>query len=162
MLDRDFANRFLGFYILGVENYGTKEYGQDLDTYMSKAMATIYDKSEEELENIKLQFIKSMKLAKTIFGREAFRKVYRDYDRIPPINKAYFDAVSTQLALLSDEEMERLKSNKSILKKLLKSNLAEDGYLFTSMTSATGDRKRTQYRHNRIKELIQDVINNRL
>ena len=114
MLDRDFANRFLGFFILGVENYGTKEYGQDLDTYMSKAMATIYDKSEQELENIKLQFIKSMKLAKTIFGREAFRKVYRDYDRIPPINKAYFDAISTQLALLSDEEMELLKSNKSI------------------------------------------------
>lgn len=162
MLDRDFANRFLGFYILGVDNYGTKEYGQDLDTYMSKAMATIYDKSDEELDEIKSQFIKSMKAAKAIFGREAFRKVYRKYDRIPPINKAYFDALSTQLALLSDDELDILKSKKTIIKNVLKENLADDNELFTSMTSATGDKKRTQYRHSRIKELFQAVINNRI
>ncbi len=162
MLDRDFANRFLGFYVLGVQNYGTKQFGQDLDTYMSNAMAAIYDKSEEELEKIKTQFSKSMKLAKAIFGREAFRKVYRKYNRIPPINKAYFDALSTQFALLTDEEMEILKSKKTLLRNTLKSVLAEDGYLFTSMTSATGDKKRTHFRHNRIKEIIQDVINDRL
>ncbi len=162
MLDRDFANRFLGFYILGVENYGTKEFGQDLDTYMSNAMASIYDKSEEELDKIKTQFAKSMKLARTIFGREAFRKVYRKYDRIPPINKAYFDALSTQFALLTDEEMEILKSKKTLLRNTLKSVLAEDSDLFTSMTSATGDKKRTLYRHNRIKEIIQHIISDRL
>ncbi|MDP3441669.1 MAG: DUF262 domain-containing protein, partial [Ignavibacteria bacterium] len=46
MLDRDFANRFLGFYLLGVENYGTKDYGLDLDSFMSKAMAEMYSKTE--------------------------------------------------------------------------------------------------------------------
>lgn len=162
MLDRDFANRFLGFYILGVENYGSKEFGLDLDTFMSKAMSVIYDKTQEELENIKLQFSKSMKLAKDLFGREAFRKVYREYDRIPPINKAYFDAISTQFALLTDEEMEILKSKKTLLKRTLKQELRDNSYLFTSMTSATGDKKRTHFRHNRIKEIIQDVINDRL
>ena len=63
MLDRDFANRFLGFYLLGIENYGTKEFGYDLDSYMSKAMAEIYLKSEEDLANICNDFITSMKLA---------------------------------------------------------------------------------------------------
>ena len=159
MLDRDFANRFLAFYLLGVENYGKKEYGQDLDTFMSKAMAVIYDKSDEELEQIKTQFKKAMTLSKSIFGKEAFRKVYRNYKRIPPINKAYFDALSTQFALLSDNEMEILKLKEKEIKKLLKSNLAEDENLFTSITSGTGDRRRVQYRHNCIKKLIQDVIN---
>ena len=159
MLDRDFANRFLAFYLLGVENYGKKEYGQDLDTFMSKAMAVIYDKSDEELEQIKTQFKKAMTLSKSIFGKEAFRKVYRNYKRIPPINKAYFDALSTQFALLSDNEMEILKLKKKEIKKLLKSNLSEDENLFTSITSGTGDRRRVQYRHNCIKKLIQDVIN---
>ncbi|HNN07076.1 MAG TPA: DUF262 domain-containing protein, partial [Leptospiraceae bacterium] len=37
MLDRDFANRFLCFYLLGYDG----EYNSDLDTYMSKAMAII-------------------------------------------------------------------------------------------------------------------------
>ena len=159
MLDRDFANRFLAFYLLGVENYGKKEYGQDLDTFMSKAMAVIYDKSDEELEQIKTQFKKAMTLSKSIFGKEAFRKVYLDDKRIPPINKALFDALSTQFALLSDNEMEILKLKEKEIKKLLKSNLAEDENLFTSITSGTGDRRRVQYRHNCIKKLIQDVIN---
>ena len=160
MLDRSFANRFLGFYMLGVENYGTKEYGQDLDTFMSKAMAALYDKSENELEQIKTQFRKAMKLSKSIFDREAFRKINSKYNIIPPINKAYFDAISTQFALLSDDEMEVLKSKKTQIIKHLKTNLAKDTDLFTSITSATGDKKRTQYRHNHIKELIKDVINN--
>lgn len=160
MLDRDFANRFLAFYVLGVDNYGTKEYGQDLDTYMSKAMAVIYDKSDGELVKIKSQFIKSMKLAKDVFGKEAFRKVYRTHKRMPPINKALFDALSTQFALLTDDEGCVIKEKKAKLKKLLKVTLADvDDGLFISMTSGTGDKKRTQYRHNRIKELIQTVIN---
>lgn len=159
MLDRDFANRFLAFYVLGVENYGTKECGQDLDTYMSKAMAAIYDKSEEELEQIKTAFIKSMKLAKAIFEDEAFRKIYKDYKRKPPINKALFDALSTQFSLLTEEEQEKLEDNKTNFKQLLKKTMAEDEYLFTSLTSSTGNKNKTQYRHNCIKKLIQDAIN---
>lgn len=162
MLDRDFANRFLSFYILGVENYGTKKFGQDLDAYMSKAMATIYDKSEEELQDIKLKFTESMKLTQTIFKGEAFRKVYGKYKRKPPINKALFDTLSTQFALLTDEERALLKSKKTIFKSLLKNSLAQDEFLFTSITSSTGNKNKTLYRHNKIKELIQDVINDKL
>lgn len=160
MLDRDFANRFLGFYLLGVENYGTKEYGQDLDTYMSKAMAAIYNKSESELNEIRGAFSEAMKLAKIIFGKEAFRKVYRDYKRLPPINKALFDALSTQLALLTEEERIRIKKNKVEFKRRLKSLIAEDEYFFTSVTSSTGDKKKVTYRHSSIKDLIQDTITN--
>jgi hypothetical protein len=158
MLDRDFVNRFLSFYILGVENYGLKEYGQDLDTFMSKAMAAIYDKTEVELEDIKFHFMESMKLAKSIFGREAFRKVNRSYKRIPPINKALFDAISTQLALLSNGERDILRKKRSIFKNALKSKLADDPEFFKSVTSATGDKRRTQDRHRMLKELIQETI----
>jgi hypothetical protein len=158
MLDRDFVNRFLSFYILGVENYGLKEYGQDLDTFMSKAMAAIYDKTKVELEDIKFHFMESMKLAKSIFGREAFRKVNRSYKRIPPINKALFDAISTQLALLSNGERDILRKKRSIFKNALKSKLADDPEFFKSVTSATGDKRRTQDRHRMLKELIQETI----
>lgn len=158
MLDRDFVNRFLCFYLLGIENYGTKEYGQDLDTFMSKAMASIYTRTDDELDKIRYDFAKAMKLSKTIFGREAFRKVYYKYDRLPPINKAIFDAISTQFALQSDTDLEKIKQNKTQFKKALFERLKNDPLFFTSVTSSTGDKNRVIKRHTAIAELINEII----
>ena len=158
MLDRDFANRFLGFYLLGLENYGKKEYGQDLDSFMSKAMAEINHKSKDELDNIKEAFKKSMKLSKEIFGKEAFRKVSGKYDRLPPINKALFDSISTQLAKLPKEEAIILMTKKNTFKGKLKNELANNPDFFISVTSSTGDRKKVNYRHSTVKKLINESI----
>ena len=110
--------------------------------------------------------MESMKLAKYIFGREAFRKVHHSsYKRIPPINKALFDAISTQFALLSDEERNLLKKQKVKFKKSLRQTLADNNTnntFFKSLTSATGDKKRTQDRHEIVKVLIQALITNEL
>lgn len=160
MLDRDFANRFLGFYLLGIENYGTKDFGYDLDSYMSKAMAEIYSKTEEELENITNAFKASMQLAKAIFGDEAFRKVRVKNRRLPPINKALFDALSTQLALLSEEESALLKENKIEFKTKLKEELTNNEFFFLAVTSGTGDKTKVATRHNKIRELINQSIAN--
>lgn len=159
MLDRDFANRFLGFYLLGIENYGTKEFGYDLDSYMSKAMAEIYSKTDEELTSITNAFKASMQLAKNIFGEEAFRKVRTGNRRLPPINKALFDALSTQLALLSENEATSLKENKATFKTKLKEELTNNEVFFLSVTSGTGDKTKVAKRHNTIKDLINQVIN---
>lgn len=160
MLDRDFANRFLSFYMLGVNNYGTKEYGQDIDSFMSKAMAEVYSKPEEELTTIKSAYKSSMMLSKKIFGREAFRKVRGPYDRLPPINKALFDTLSTQLGLLSDENGKTLLRFKKAFKAKLKNELAENYEFFISVTSATGDKKRVHYRHSTVSKLINETIKN--
>lgn len=154
MLDRDFANRFLCFYLLGFNNYQP-----DLDTFMSRAMALINEKTDEELKIIKSDFSKSMDLSYTIFGREAFRKVYYKFDRLPPINKALFDALSTQLALISDSEREKLKTNKKAFKEALYKKLGTDSYFFTSVTSSTGDKNRIINRHSVIADLIKQNLN---
>jgi hypothetical protein len=159
MLDRDFANRFLGFYLLGVENYGTKEYGLDLDSFMSRAMAEIYSKTENELNKIKSDFSKAMELSRLIFGREAFRKVRGSYDRLPPINKALFDALATQLALLSNLDADKLYANGKLFKDLLSKELATNSDFFMSVTSATGDKGKAILRHFKVKQLIKESIN---
>jgi hypothetical protein len=159
MLDRDFANRFLCFYLFGYdENYGSKEYGLDLDTYMSKAMASIYSKTQEELEIIRENFKESMKLAKDIFGKKAFRKVYEDEQRLPPINKAIFDAISVQFAILSIDERNALREKKDVFEKALLRSLNEDELFFMSVTSSTSDKNRVYKRHKTIKELIWKTI----
>jgi Protein of unknown function DUF262 len=153
MLDRDFANRFLGFYLIGYKNYTP-----DLDTYMSKAMASIYDKTEVELNKIKEDFTEAMKLSHAIFGEEAFRKVFKDSKRLPPINKALFDAIAVQFGLLSNEDRATLKDNKAAFKKGLKDLLNSDEYFFTSVTSSTGDKNRVIHRHSMLEQLINNII----
>ncbi len=153
MLDRDFANRFLCFYLFGYNNYTP-----DLDTFMSKAMASINDKSENELEKIQEDFTEAMKLSKGIFGEEAFRKVYKNSKRLPPINKALFDAISVQFGLLSVNERESLRSKKNEFKQGLKQLLNNDEHFFTSVTSSTGDKNRVLYRHGMVEKLIKNII----
>lgn len=155
MLDRDFANRFLAFYLLGFENYQP-----DLDTFMSKAMVMINEKTENEISKIFSDFSKAMDLSYDIFGREAFRKVYYKYDRLPPINKAIFDALSTQFALITDNERDILNQKRNDFKKALIDRLNNDEYFFTSVTSSTGDKNRIFKRHSVIRELIIETINN--
>lgn len=160
MLDRDFANRFLCFYLFGVENYGTKDYGLDLDSYMSKAMASLNQKSEEELREIEYDFKQSMIVSKKIFEKEAFRKVYRVYDRLPPINKALFDAISVQIALLEDNGRRRLLEQKDVFKRQIYEELRKQDVFFISVTSSTGDKNRVLTRHLTVKNIIDDLINN--
>lgn len=153
MLDRDYANRFLGFYL-----YHYNDYTPDLDTFMSKAMASINNKTDNELAKIREDFKESMKLAKVIFGKEAFRKIYRANDRMPPINKAIFDVISVQFALLSTEDRKLLGEKKNEFKNSLKEALRSDEDLFLSVTSSTGDKKRVVYRHKKIEGIIKKLI----
>ena len=153
MLDRDFANRFLCFYLLGYEKYQP-----DLDTYMSRAMSKVEELTIAELDLIKRKFDRSMNLAEYIFGNEAFRKVFKkEHNRLPPINKALYDVISTQFALATPRQVESLKVNSITFKKALRELLANNEKFFSSVSSSTGDRVRVVYRHTMISELIKSV-----
>jgi Protein of unknown function DUF262. len=159
MLDRYFVNRFLCFYLFGTDNYSSKEYGQDLDTFMSKAMASIYSKPEDELIKIMTDFEKAMVLSKQIFGDEAFRKIYQPYSILPPINIALFDAISVQFALLSDEQRVILLANKNKIKKAVNDELYKQDAFFICITYSTGVKNRVNLRHKKIKVIIDNIIN---
>src|SRR5690554_5967784 len=88
MLDRDFVNRFIAFYILDYES--EYKYEEDLDTYMNKALDKLAEKSLEEKNDIELRFKRAMVLSRDIFGDSAFCKS-EDYKRI---NKALFEVMS--------------------------------------------------------------------
>lgn len=153
MQDRDFANRFLCFYLLGTDNYNS-----DLDTYMSKAMASIDELSESELIKIDKDFSRSMNLAFDVFENEAFRKITKAGQRKPPINKALFDAIATQFAILNDDQIKKIKDDKLFFKKMLRNELAYDQEFFTSVSSSTGAKHRVLKRHNKIKEIISKTL----
>ena len=121
-------------------------------------MASIYYMPEEVLEKTRDDFTESMKLAKDVFGVEAFRKIYKDHQRLPPINKALFDVIAAQFAKLSNEQRIVILNRKNFMRAELKEMLAGDPYMFDSVTSSTGDRNRVQYRHNQFIKLIFKIV----
>lgn len=156
MEDRDFANRFLAFYLLGFETYKP-----DLDNFLSLGLAKVRELSNSETQKIKDDFRESMNLSFDIFGGDAFRKRLHKEDRRKPINKALFEVVSVQFALLSTEERFVLqKRKKTLVNKLISLQNASDEKFWRSITSGTAQKESVLQRHFDFKNLIQEVLNN--
>ena len=65
---------------------------KDLDEFLSDKMAEINSMNEIELQSLEQRFVRAMKAAHEIFGRDAFRKKYSTNGRRYFINKALFEA----------------------------------------------------------------------
>ena len=101
-----------------------------------------------------------MRLSKIIFDKWAFRKVYSTLERRKPINKALFEVWSVELANLTPiERKQALKKKNTIFHEFIKL-MNTDEIFVASITSATGDRGRVNYRYNRIHEILSSSLNN--
>jgi hypothetical protein len=154
MEDRDFANRFLAFYLLGYENYKP-----DLDSFLSIGLAKVKDLDQDDIKIIKSNFEKSMSTAISIFGNDAFRKRKSRNDRRKPINKALFEVISVQLAVLSDTQRSILIKRKSkLITKFIALQNRSDEKFWRSITSGTAQKEFVEQRHKDFKELIREVL----
>lgn len=150
MEDRDFANRFLAFYILDY-----KTYKPDLDTFLNAGLAKV--KTDADSVNVKSAFLKSMNLAFEIFGRDAFRKRLSIYDNRKPINKSIFDALSVSLAKLSDTQANTLKLKQEQFKEKF-INLNNDFGFLRAITQGTAQRDSVIKRFEEIEKIINETL----
>lgn len=155
MLDRDFANRFLSFYLFGYENYTP-----DLDTFMSKAMAHVKNMNKNEKQKCKNDFIDSMNLNYDIFGINAFRKLLIKGERRKPLNKALFDVFSVIFAKFDNAERQLLVNKKTDLVDGLIKLLNDDTAFFSAVSNSTSDKRRIFYRFNKVEELVNKLTKN--
>jgi hypothetical protein len=70
MQDRDFATRFVAFYLIDYN-----EYEPDLDSFLNKGMGKIKYLSDVEIQKLKDDFIAAMELSYFMFGKMAFCKI---------------------------------------------------------------------------------------
>jgi Protein of unknown function DUF262 len=157
MLDRDFVNRFLAFYL-----FPSTSYQPDLDTFMSKAMARTTTLSETERQKIKSDFATSMVLNQQIFGVHAFRKLPQPGEKRKPLNKALFEVFSVLFAKLDVKQSTQLINQRKDFIGALETLMYADekDRFFWAISSATGDRNRVHYRFSKIEELIRKFIDN--
>ena len=88
MLDCEFVNRFMAFYLLG-----TQHYSGNLENYLNDVMLRLQKEPKTDIEKYRGDFLKAMKYSASIFEENAFRKINVN-GRYGQINKPLFDAVS--------------------------------------------------------------------
>lgn len=151
MLDCEFVNRFLAFYLLGI-----KDYPGNLEDYLNSVMSRLQTESKQTIEKCRIDFLKAMKYASDIFGDKAFRKINSN-ERYGKINKPLYDSVAVNLAKLSIEDCEKLLRNKErLLEKYI--ILLKDKKFVDIITSGTAAIVNVKGRYEAIHKLFQEVL----
>ena len=154
MEDRDFANRFVSFYLIPYT-----EYEPDLDTFMNKGMAKINTLSDQEISMLKNRFKIAMNLAFDIFEKDAFRKRFNIEDARKPINKALFEVLSVNFAKLENNEVSLLLSRKELFKeKFIALHNELDGKFLRSITQGTASKENVERRFRDIERIIKETL----
>ena len=151
MLDRDFVNRFLAFYLLDYETEYSKE--DDLDSFMNRSLEKLSKLNDDEKDTIAIQFKEAMKLSQKVFGKKAFSKKV-SHNRI---NKALFEVVSVSFAKLTAQQRNELLKNKDKFKDLLYKTIEEK--FKDSLSSGTGGQSNVVLRHREFNNVINAILN---
>lgn len=153
MLDREFILRFIAFTLTNHEDYAPS-----LDIFLNNAMRKLNKMSKNELDTLKLKFMKSMENSIAIFGTDAFKKRFYTTDKRKPINKALFETWSVLLAQLSENESEKLINNKEYLKELYVELLKNDVSFDNSISYSTSKKIMVNIRFDTLTNLLREVL----
>ena len=105
----------------------------------------------DRIDNLEEIFKLSMRRAKSLFGTHAFRKSYGDKRR-SPINKALFELWCSTLAVMDDNDFNKLRSNSQFMEEYNKLLDDEKFNIYISRDSWKPTSVRKRY------EIINDLI----
>lgn len=153
MLDCEFVNRFLAFYLLELN-----QYSGNLEDYLNDVMIRLQKESGEIIEKCRMDFLKAMKYAAWIFEDTAFRKINSNgkYGRI---NKPLYDVITVSLAKLEEKDCQKLLSRKEELIKKY-TELLLDKEFADIITRGTAAINNVEGRYKAIHKIFQEVLDN--
>lgn len=155
-LDMDFISRFVAFYWLGYENYQP-----DLDRFLNQSMEELRDYgTDERVVKMKQDFENAMQLSMDVFGDRAFRKQQCRDEYRRPINKAYFEVISSQFALFSEEKRKAILEVKGMLVDNLHTAMRDSKSFQNSFSSGTGNRDAVKRRFTWFLDIVERSLSN--
>ena len=154
--DKDFVSRFIAFYLLGYENY---EPNMDIDTFVNKAMQKLQNElsSIHNINKMKDDFSRALQISEEIFGDDAFRKRMKRNEPRKPINKAYFEVLTTTFARLDDIQVDYLIQKKELFKDNLMVLMQRQKFV-NSISTGTGMISSVQTRFKGVEEAIKATL----
>ncbi|MES4904905.1 MULTISPECIES: DUF262 domain-containing protein [unclassified Streptomyces] len=151
MADREMVLRFLAFRLTNPAEHTEK----DFDRFLTDVMYRVNNLTEQRREQLTREFRVAMRCARDLFGEQAFRK-WRGGSGRSPINKALFETIAVHLALLDDQERDRLvASRENVLDRF--AELMKDWDFDRSISIGTGDPAKIRTRFQYVARLFRGV-----
>lgn len=175
----------LSFIINGYKDYRHNKF----DDFLTSTMKCINDLTERKinkenvisfisdsmfLTTVTKNFEQSLKFCHELFGKDAFKKI-RKATKKDPISKPLFETIVTIFANISEDQREKIRTNKESFKNTLYNAITDDSQLYSTWTSqsyidgnrglnyaissSTGKRVTILYRFESILNIIKESTN---
>ena len=152
MDDREMVLRFLAFRLTDPADYPRG----DLDEFLREAMQRLNTLPEDRLAELTGEFAKAMDAAAEIFGKHAFRKVFRGSNYRAPVNKALFESESVALAGFRPWELDQLRDRSGeVLERL--TDMIEEAPFFQAISAGTGDVEKVKLRFREVERMLRQA-----
>jgi len=164
MDDRELVLRFVAFSHTSYKDYGKKtrldslEAEENLDMFLTRHMNFLNEASPKQHEHFRSRFQNAMRYAYEIFHDDAFRKRYERDGKRNPVNKALFDAWSTLLGALREQDALLLIKRRDRLRDKFRNALKTDRIFDQAVTQGTGDAQKVVKRFEVIDGLIRNTL----
>lgn len=152
MLDKELVLRFMA---LKLTNY--KDYRAPMISFLNDAMEQLGRVEPRQLNSLRTDMLKALKLSYDIFGDNAFRKSLVKDDKSKALNRALFEAVTVLFSELSENDSQFLLKNKKDFVESFK-QLFEYRKFYSSITISTTEPANVIYRFTEISTVINRYI----
>ena len=157
---QEYALRFIRFRMLHIiPNKKIEEYSGNMDEELDNCVDYLSSKEDFNYDEYVQAYDRAMKNARHLFGRHAFRKVYKDTnvnDYRSVINKALFLSWSVLLADYEYEEISQIKKDSWIGE--LGAAISEDEHYYNMLTYGTNGWKNIIYAFDKAHQIIETLL----
>lgn len=150
--DLDFISRFIAFYIIDYDKYEP-----DMDRFITLGTKSIPN-SVEELDNVRVNFVKSLELSFKIFGNDAFRKRQNKTDTRKGINKPIFEVISVAFAKLDVKEVEKLENKRELFLDRFMEFQRANANFWNSITTGTAGKESVKSRNREFNVFLKAFL----
>ena len=154
MAAQESALRFICFYDFYKESDDLSMYDGNMRGALDSCVERLNKTSKQDLDEYIILFCNSMKLAKSLFDKYAFRKVkpgYKNYNRKSSINKSLMLAITVLLAVYGDKYTGKKKLTDELAKLL-----EDDKKLNNAISWSTSSKKNIRYVFDCLKNKLFD------
>lgn len=153
MGDRELALRYCAFRWFGPEKYRFYGSMENLLDAMSDELDNPVKISDAQMERLKEDLRRALTNCDTVFGKHAFRKWPLGNDKVNPFNRTLFETWSLAL---SDFATADVKARSERIAFAARKLMTEDQGYIQSITAATGDANKLEYRFKAALRIARD------
>jgi hypothetical protein len=154
--DVELVLRFIALWQLGTPY--ERPANQTLDEFLNDVVGKrLCDWAEPQWRDAEQAFTHAIDVARSVFGKHAFRKSISGQRR-RPINRGLFEAQLIVCGLLRLEDVEKAHARRSLIEQRFAAALSGDEDFVTSLLYATGSANASKIRIKTLSKIMHEVI----